>query len=122
MPGAEVLAVPTTVPAAALATPASLRADSGVVTELVALDPRKRQKFQLVSREVGTACVPTSIHGLVAAIVARQPQCERCEHAFLDCKHGGISSFLSWQASVEEWAAFAHEGSHLRNSPPFRAV
>ena len=51
MPGAEVLAVPTTVPAAPLATPVGLRADS-VVLELIALDPRKRQKFQLASREV----------------------------------------------------------------------
>ena len=56
MPSAEVLAVPSMVPAAGLATPASLRADSGVVTELVALDPRRRQKFQLVSKEVRTFC------------------------------------------------------------------
>ena len=51
MPGAEVLAVPATAPAASLATPASLRADSSAV-ELIALDPRKRQKFKLASKEV----------------------------------------------------------------------
>jgi hypothetical protein len=51
MPAAEVLAVPTTVPAASLATPASLRADSEPA-ELIALDPRRRQKFKLASKEV----------------------------------------------------------------------
>ncbi len=70
MPGAEVLAVPTTVPAAALATPATLRADSGVVTELIALDPRKRQKFQLVSREVRTCGVLNSFPGPMLNFIA----------------------------------------------------
>ena len=51
MPAAEVLAVPRTVPAAPLATPASLRADSEAL-ELIALDPRRRQKFKLASKEV----------------------------------------------------------------------
>ena len=49
--------MPTTVPAAALATPASLRADSVPMAELIALDPRRRQKFHLVSKEVSSCCM-----------------------------------------------------------------
>ena len=92
MPGAEVLAVPTTVPAAALATPASLRADSGVMAELIALDPRKRQKFQLVSKEVLTSSAERYFVFMRSALL--------CPAARLPARQQ--EQFLHWQASSEE--------------------